>query len=431
MNSFASTHAHGLSAFALTLAHIDSPDGIDTQGRVLAGVRSLHCAPRTVGTQRHYCMTPPHRAPAVGVARCSMVNLPTMPRPRQQAAQSIGKLTRSGCAGQLDQRQPEALQIMSGFGATFRRRSPSSIVSELKSAFNHVHLLPVCRVASTAPCASQEKHQEVMQLVCDGFRMGKFGKGPRRYGVLSGPEWEARLRALMADADVSRFLNGFAVPLDDIAVDLKAAVDRTLAAEAEATLPPASAGAPKVQISSVAAQPARAIQAKLDRCEYVAIGGFSRSAVADAFAQAQAGADGDSEQSSRKYGAKNELHVTLWHRAEGEPGRGLACVAAEGASVDFIITGFDVTPNLSAARVVFANDSSAGNARGAADGHVGDDVVNVDLPHITMHVGRGAKAVNARWLQQRHERGEDSVRWLPLPEPMRLTGKIHIVYKRK
>eukprot|EP00892_Ulva_mutabilis_P003737 jgi/Ulvmu1/1735/UM117_0012.1 len=348
----------------------------------------------------------------------------------QYALAMLRVIRRPDHVGQLDSRQPEALRIMCGFGGTFRRFSPAAAINGLRATFPHAVALPVCRATSSAPPPPPAKHRELMDLVCQGFRKGRFGKGPGGYGV--PPGWEDRVRTMLRDDDVERFLQGFALPLDDIAADLAAAIDRTLAAEAESDVATSGAGTGSTETQGRAAQPPSAVQAKLERCVYVAVGGFSRRVVAAAFAQAQQlAADGGAEHDAMHV-AKDELHVTLWHAADGSQQRGLACVAAEGAAVTFDVTGFDVSQTLSAARVVWVAsgaDQPALSGAGAAVGEQHDDVLAVELPHITMHVGRGEKAVNARWLQQQHALGDSSVRWLPLPEPLRLTGQIQVVSK--
>lgn len=317
---------------------------------------------------------------------------------------------------------------MCGFAGTFRDLPPADAVSHLKSAFHNVHVLPVCTARSSAPVPSPDDHRDLMRLVCEGFRKGKFGgKGGRGSGIPA--TWEARTRSMLGRDDMAAFLAGYARPLDTIVGDLAAAVERTAAAEAALKAPAAtgtpgavqaSNGAPRPVADVRAAMPSHVAEAKLRRCAYVGVGGFSRTAVAGAFAEAQSGAAGSD---GGMHEAKSELHITLWHRAEGPQERGLACVGAEGAPVQFLVTGFDVSPTLSAARVEFPEQGTTGRLDGG--------VLDVELPHITMHVGAGEKAMNARWLKRRQEAGEAGVRWLPLPEPLRLSGKVQIVAKQR
>lgn len=330
---------------------------------------------------------------------------------------------RARVAGGLDSRLDDVLQIMCGFAGAFRRLSPTAAVSHLKSSFHNVHVLPVCTTQSSAPAPSPEDRRDLMQLVCDGFRKGKFAGKGRGSGVPA--TWETRLRGLLGRDDIAAFLSGYARPLDTIVGDLTAAVERTAAAEAALKAPTTAAtpcavqgraSAPRLAADARAATPSHAAQATLRRCAYVGVGGFSRSAVAGAFAEAQRGAAGSG---AAMHEAKDELHVTLWHRAEGTQERGLTCVDAEGAAVECLVTGFDVSPTLSAARVEFPEQGTNGSLDRA--------VLDVQLPHITMHVGRGEKAVNARWLKRRQEAGEAGVRWLPLAEPLQLTGKVQLV----
>ena len=303
---------------------------------------------------------------------------------------------------------------MCGFAGAFRGRPAAAAVRHLAATFDHVHVLPVTAATSSAPPPPAADHRTLTRLVGEGFRRGRFGGGDR-YGVPR--DWEPRMRELLGMGPVAAYLDGLALPLDAIASDLKGAVEHALVAEAARSSRAATSGAP----DRAAVAPCDTA-AKLRRTEYVAVGGFARTVVAEAFATAQRQAVGGDDEGSTMQVAKEELHITLWHCGDGAHARGLACVAAEGSPVEFVITGFDVTPTLSAARVEFTEPAS---------GPVGAEVLAVELPHITMHVGRGEKAVNARRLRRRQEGGEAGVRWLPLQEPLRLTGKVHIVARRR
>jgi hypothetical protein len=119
-------------------------------------------------------------------------------------------------------------------------------------------------------------------------------------------------------------------------------------------------------------------------CVYVCIARFDKGAVSRAFDATQKAA-GVASRNVQK--AKNELHVTLWHRNSSSMERGHACVAAEGETIKFAVTGFDLSGRISAARVRRLDAQQ--QAPHKVSLHDLKKALDVQAPHITLWFAKG------------------------------------------
>jgi hypothetical protein len=112
--------------------------------------------------------------------------------------------------------------------------------------------------------------------------------------------------------------------------------------------------------------------------------------------------------------AKEELHLTLWHRSDagkgGTPREEYEKVA--GKAVGVVVKGFDWADNMAAARV---------ELQGIGEGW------NRDRPfHVTMWVSEGIKPVEAGYLYAKSEQPGSGVRFLPLEEELIVQATVEL-----
>jgi hypothetical protein len=157
-------------------------------------------------------------------------------------------------------------------------------------------------------------------------------------------------------------------------------------------------------------------------CRYVAVADFDREMLDETFQSAQRSAH-EQISSIGVLSAKTELHITLWHRDPSagteHAARGRELTAAEGARVEFEVTGFAMvdTGDLAAARVRFV------------DGDKGWEnlVGGVEVPHVTMcHAKRVRPFESRNLLKGRRWRGKKVIE-IELQRPVRLVGKVEAV----
>lgn len=166
-----------------------------------------------------------------------------------------------------------------GYGAsTFLGRPLAATVRQLEATFDHVHVVPVSAASSSAPPPPAIDHHLLRLLVHVGLDRYEI----RKYNRSSG-SWDSHTRELLSSPPVAAYLDALALPVDTIADDVAAAVERAVAAEAARSGP-----RPRVVAAEAATAEALAdANYKLRHCQCITIGRIEWTTVVRAFDAAQ------------------------------------------------------------------------------------------------------------------------------------------------